>query len=150
MAFSLATVGSGDNVLEQLLQAQLREIGATVTILQLELSTFLAVAQSPERDFDAMVTGIPGDLSLGHVAAMFAGDRPGPLAYPGHRDPELDRALAAATQATTRDAISRRREAELPTNCRLSATRFRSSASARSFLTIFVLFLSVLSTCSIT
>jgi peptide/nickel transport system substrate-binding protein len=104
LAFTLMTVGSGDNVLEQLLQAQLREIGADVSIRQLELSTFLAVAQSPERDFDAMVTGIPGDLSLGHVAAMFRGDRPSPLAYPGYHDVQLDRAVEAASRATTERA----------------------------------------------
>ncbi|KPK01058.1 MAG: hypothetical protein AMS20_14325 [Gemmatimonas sp. SG8_28] len=104
LAFTLMTVGSGDNVLEQLLQAQLREIGADVSIRQLELSTFLAVAQSPERDFDAMVTGIPGDLSLGHLAAMFRGDRPGPLAYPGYHDAQLDRAVEAASRATSEHA----------------------------------------------
>ncbi len=99
LAFALTTVGSGDNVLEQLLQAQFREIGAEVTIRQLELSTFLATAQAPERDFDALVTGIPGDLSLGHIAAMFGSRQPGPMAYPGYRDARLDSALTAAEEA---------------------------------------------------
>jgi peptide/nickel transport system substrate-binding protein len=107
LAFALTTVGSGDNVLEQLLQAQLRAVGADVTIRQLELATFLATAQDPERDFDALVTGIPGDLSLGHVTAMFSGEQPGPLAYPGHRDRRLDRALQAASRATSEESRAR-------------------------------------------
>jgi ABC-type transport system substrate-binding protein len=107
LAFALTTVGSGDNVLEQLLQAQLRSVGADATIRQLELATFLATAQDPERDFDALVTGIPGDLSLGHVAAMFAGEHPGPLAYPGYRNERLDRALEAASRAITEQVRAR-------------------------------------------
>jgi peptide/nickel transport system substrate-binding protein len=100
LAFALTTVGSGDNVLEQLLQAQFRAIGADVTIRQLELTTFLATAQARERDFDALVTGIPGDLSLGHIGAMFGSRQPGPVAYPGYRDTRLDSALGAAQRAT--------------------------------------------------
>ncbi len=105
LAFELLTVGSGENALEQMIQAQLREVGVAVTIRQLELATFLAVAQSPQRDFDALVTGIPGDLSLGFVAAMFEGRDPGPLAYPGFASAAFDTALAAARVAPTEDAL---------------------------------------------
>jgi ABC-type transport system substrate-binding protein len=88
-----------------MIQAQLREVGVAVTIRPLELATFLAVAQGPERDFDALVTGIPGDLSLGYVAAMFEARDPGPLAYPGLSSDALDTALAAARRAATEDAL---------------------------------------------
>ncbi len=105
LAFELLTVGSGDLPLEQMLQAQLRAVGVRVTIRALELGTFLDVAQSARRDFDALVIGVPGDLALGHVAAMFDGEQPGPLAYPGYRNRELDAGLAAVRQATDAGAL---------------------------------------------
>jgi hypothetical protein len=79
----------------------LREIGVAVRIRQLELTSFLARAQAPERDFDALVTGIPGDFSLGYVAAMFPADDPGPLAYSGYTNDELAAALLWTGQAET-------------------------------------------------
>jgi len=105
LALDLMTVGSGDNALEQMIQAQLREVGVEVTIRQLELATFLAVAQGENRDFDALVTLIPGDLSLGYLAAMFDGVTPGPLAYPGFRSDEFDAALALVRDAVNEEAL---------------------------------------------
>lgn len=99
LAFDLLTVGTGDMALEQMLQAQWRGLGVAVRIRQLELTTFLATAQSSARDFDALVTGIPGDFALGHVAAMFDGD--GPLAYPGLRDAAVAAAFGAVRAAGT-------------------------------------------------
>ncbi len=93
LSFDLLTVGSGDNGLEQMLQAQLRDVGADARIRQLELATFLAVAQGVDRDFDALVTGIPGDLSLGYVAAMFNSGDPSPLAYSGYQSEEFNEAI---------------------------------------------------------
>ncbi len=101
LAFELLTVGSGDYALEQMIQAQLRQVGVEVVIRPLELTTFLAIAQGRERDFDALVTGIVGDLSLGHVAAMFDGSQPGPLAYPGYQSRAFDAAVARTRNATT-------------------------------------------------
>lgn len=105
LAFELLTVGSGDYALEQMIQAQLREIGVEVIIRPLELATFLAVAQGHKRDFDALVTGIVGDLSLGYVAAMFDASEPGPLAYPGYRSAAFDAAVTRARNATTRSEL---------------------------------------------
>jgi peptide/nickel transport system substrate-binding protein len=99
LAFDLLTVGSGDNALEQMIQAQLAAIGVAVRIRQLELTTFLATAQADAREFDALVTGIPGDLSLGYVAALFDGAAPGPLAYAGYRSAAFDAAIAAVRAA---------------------------------------------------
>ncbi len=109
LAFRLLTVGSGDNALEQMIQAQLRGLGVEVTIRRLELTTFLAVAQGPERDFDALVTGIPGDLSLGHVAALFESDPlapPGPLAYSGFSSSTFNAALRRAREAETASTLA--------------------------------------------
>ncbi len=101
LSFDLLTVRTGDAPLEQLVQAQLRDVGVEVGIRQRELATFLAVAQAEERDFDVLVMGIPGDLSLGYVAAMFESRDPGPLAYPGYASDEFDRAVRSAVEATT-------------------------------------------------
>lgn len=105
LAFDLLTVGSGENALEQMIQAQLAVVGAEVTIRQLELTSFLATAQGEERDFDALVTGIPGDLSLGYVAALFDGAAAGPLAYAGYRSPAFDAATAAVRAAQSEAAL---------------------------------------------
>jgi peptide/nickel transport system substrate-binding protein len=86
-----------------MLQAQWRAAGAEVRIRQLELATFLDLAQGPARDFDALITGIPGDLALSHVAALYDGD--GPLAYPGHERAPLARAFARVRAATDEPAL---------------------------------------------
>ncbi len=104
LQFDLLTV-EGDAALEQMIQAQLAAVGVAVRIRQLELSTFLARAQAPERDFDAIAVGIPGDLSLGYVQAMFESVDPGPLAYAGYVNDRFDRALERVRQAETARAV---------------------------------------------
>jgi peptide/nickel transport system substrate-binding protein len=69
-ALELLTVGSGEAALEQMIQAQLAEVGFRVRIRQLELSAFLDRVYGPRREFDAAVLGIPGDLGLGYVAPL--------------------------------------------------------------------------------
>jgi peptide/nickel transport system substrate-binding protein len=103
LAFDLMTVGSGDMALEQMLQAEWRVIGVEARIRQRELATFLATAQGPARDFDALVTGVPGDLALGDVAAMYDGD--GPLAYPGYHSADLSAAFARVRRAADVTAL---------------------------------------------
>jgi peptide/nickel transport system substrate-binding protein len=106
LAFSLLTVGSGDNAVEQLLQADMRSHGVTLEIRQSEFGAFLAEARAMPKQFDALFTGIPGDLSLSYLAAMFdsrlAG---GALDYAGFHTPALDSAFAHATTARTRDEL---------------------------------------------
>lgn len=68
--FELLTVGSGDNALEQMIQAQLRKVGLDVAIRQLELSAFLDRVYGATHDFDAAVMGIPGDLALGYLTPL--------------------------------------------------------------------------------
>ncbi len=98
-SIDLLTVGSGDLPLEQMIQAQLSDIGVEVNIRQHELASFLALARTDDREFDALVLGVPGDLSLSYVAAMFGARNPGPLAYPGYRNQRFDEYLEAAQLA---------------------------------------------------
>jgi peptide/nickel transport system substrate-binding protein len=103
LSFTLLTVGSGDNAVEQLLQADLRLHGITMEIRQLEFGAFLAEARANPKRFDALFTGIPGDLSLSYLAAMFdtklAG---GALDYAGFHTSALDSAFQTVSRARSR------------------------------------------------
>ena len=108
IALELLTVGSGDNAVEQLIQSDLAERGITVSIRQLELAAFLERARAKEKQFDMLVTGIPGDLSLAYLAAMFeTQQRGGSLDYAGFHDATLDAAFARARAAPSQDALVR-------------------------------------------
>jgi len=109
LRFELLTVGSGDNAVEQLIQADLAARGVAMDIRQMELGAFLARARAPEKTFDALITGVPGDLSLSYVRAMFESSQKGGLLdYAGYHDPRLDslfhRAAVASTENDARDA----------------------------------------------
>ena len=108
LAFELLTVGSSDNAAEQLIQSDLARVGARVEIRQREMASFLAAARATPRTFDALYTGIPGDLSLSHLSAMFdsrfAG---GALDYAGFHEPRLDSLLRAARAAPDSAARAR-------------------------------------------
>ncbi len=104
LTLELLTVGSGDNALEQLVQADLAARGIRVTIRQVELGTFLTEARAPRKRFDALVSGVPGDISLSFLASMFESRQAGgALDYSGFHDPKLD-ALFAATRAAPNDS----------------------------------------------
>jgi peptide/nickel transport system substrate-binding protein len=106
LRFTLSTVGSGDNALEQLVQADLRRVGIAVEIRQRELGAFLAEARGERKQFDALVTGIPGDLALSQLAGLFDGaQRRGALDYTGRTLPALDSAFAATRHATSDAAL---------------------------------------------
>ena len=106
LAFTLLTVGSGDNAVEQLLQADLRAHGVTLEIRQLEFGAFLAEARTTPKRFDALFTGIPGDLSLSYLAAMFDSKLAGgALDYAGFHTPELDAAFARVSAARSRPEL---------------------------------------------
>ena len=107
LAFTLLTVGSSDNVLEQLIQADLAAVGVRVRIRQMELGAFLATAQSPRREYDALVTGIPGDLGLGYLRALFDARRRGePQQYAQYANPAVDRALDAEDLAAVQRLVA--------------------------------------------
>jgi peptide/nickel transport system substrate-binding protein len=66
----LLTVGSGEAALEQMIQAQLEQVGFDVRIRQIELSAFLDRVYGRQHDFQAAVMGIPGDLALGYLGPL--------------------------------------------------------------------------------
>ena len=104
--FTLLTVGSSDNAIEQLLQADLRERGIRMEIRQLEFGAFLGEARAAEPRFDALITGIPGDVSLAYLAGMYdsrlAG---GALDYGGFHTSALDGLFTALRSAPDERAI---------------------------------------------
>jgi peptide/nickel transport system substrate-binding protein len=96
----LLSVGSGDNVAEQLIQADLGARGIVLRVRQTEMGSFLTTARSPAKRFDLLLAGVPGDLSLSYVSAMFAtSQRGGTLDYSGFHLPMLDTLLSAASNA---------------------------------------------------
>ena len=108
LAFTVLTVGSSDNSLEQMIQADLRAVGADARIRQLELGAFLAAAQGRSRDYDALVTGVSGDLALGYLRSLFDSRRlAGPLQYAQYRNPRVDAALDAGDVATVQRIVAR-------------------------------------------
>ena len=104
-AVQLLTVGSGDNALEQLVQADLAERGIRLGIRQVELGRFLTEARAARKDFDLLVAGIPGDLSLSYVGAMFDSRQAGgALDYASFHTPVLDSLFARVREAHSADA----------------------------------------------
>ena len=104
-AVELLTVGSGDNAVEQLLQADLAERGIRLGIRQVELGRFLTEARAPRKDFDLLITGIPGDLSLSYVGAMFDSRQAGgALDYASFHTAQLDSLFALTREARSADA----------------------------------------------
>jgi peptide/nickel transport system substrate-binding protein len=96
----LLTVGSGDNAVEQLVQADLGARGLRVEIRQLELATFLSRARATPRNFDMLLTGIPGDLALAHLSSMYETRfANGSLDYAGFHDAGLDSLFQAVRDA---------------------------------------------------
>ena len=107
LSLELLTVGSSDNAAEQLIQSDLARVGVRVEIRQRELASFLAQARATPRRFDALYTGIPGDLALSYLSAMFDSRFSGSaLDYAGFHEPRLDTLLAAARTAPHSDARS--------------------------------------------
>lgn len=104
LTFELLTVGSADNAAEQLIQADLAALGIRLEIRQREMGAFLAEARARNKRFDALLTGVPGDLSLGYLTSMFdsrlAG---GALDYAGFHTARLDDLLAKARSAAGDD-----------------------------------------------
>ncbi len=104
--FTLLSVGSGDNAIEQLIQADLGSHGIAVEIRQLELGAFLALARQSPKQFDALYTGVSGDLSLSHLVSMFDSRMAGgALDYSGFHTKELDARFGRVFSATTDDEL---------------------------------------------
>ena len=120
--FDLLTVGSGDNALEQLVQADLAARGITANIKQVELGTFLTAARATPKRFDALVAGFPGDVALAFLSSMFETRQAGgALDYAGFHDTRLDMLFALTRSATSDSAridawreVQRSLDAEVP------------------------------------
>lgn len=114
-AVDLLTVGSGDNAVEQLVQTDLSARGIRVAIRQLEMGAFLSRARAATKDFDLLVTGIPGDFALAYLGAMYdSRQHGGALDYGEYHSRELDALLSTARQAPPdRQATAWRRVQEL-------------------------------------
>ncbi|MFN2398905.1 MAG: peptide ABC transporter substrate-binding protein [Gemmatimonadaceae bacterium] len=113
LELELLTVGSADNAIEQLVQADLGARGIRTEIRQREMGAFLSEARANPKRFDALFTGIPGDVSLAHVSAMFdSGLAGGALDYAGYHTPILDKLLARARAAPS-SAVARERWLEV-------------------------------------
>jgi peptide/nickel transport system substrate-binding protein len=83
-------------------QADLAARGIVVRVRQTEMGTFLTTARAPNKRFDLLLAGIPGDLSLSYVGALFSSaQRGGTFDYTGFHSPALDALLAAAAVAPT-------------------------------------------------
>ncbi len=88
----MLTVGSGDLAIEQLVQSDLRARGLQVQIRSMEMGAFLTRARADVKDFDIIITGIPGDVSLAHLAGMYDSRQSGgSLDYSDFHTRELDR-----------------------------------------------------------
>jgi peptide/nickel transport system substrate-binding protein len=102
LQFVLLTVGSSDNAIEQLIQADLRDHGIEMEIRQMELGAFLTTARQSPKQYDALYTGIGGDLSLSHLASMFDGRLAGgALDYAGYHTARLDSMFVSVSAAST-------------------------------------------------
>ena len=89
-------------------QADLAERGISVSIRQLELAAFLERARARDKQFDVLVTGIPGDLSLSYLTAMFeTRQQGGSLDYAGFHHPQLDAAFSRARAARDQQSLER-------------------------------------------
>jgi peptide/nickel transport system substrate-binding protein len=107
-SFDLLTVGSGDNAVEQLIQADLAARGIRVEIRQVEMGSFLTTARAATKNFDALLTGVSGDVSLAYLGAMFETRQGGgALDYSGFHTPALD-SLFAAARAAPADSARRK------------------------------------------
>jgi peptide/nickel transport system substrate-binding protein len=90
---------------EQLVQADLAERGIRMEIRVVEFGAFLARARAVPKTFDLLLTGIPGDLSLSYLSAMYdSRQRASALDYADYHTPRLDSLFARTRSATTRDA----------------------------------------------
>ena len=105
-AFELLTVGSGDNAVEQLVQSDLAARGITMRIRQVEMGTLLTEARAASKRYDVLYTGIPGDLSLAYLSAMFDSRQAGgALDYAGFHTPRLDALFEATRDAASPEAV---------------------------------------------
>jgi peptide/nickel transport system substrate-binding protein len=100
LVIELLTVGGAESPVEQLLQADLAAVGVRLEVRQREMGAFLAEARARPKRFDALFTGIPGDLSLSYLSSMYDSRLAGSaLDYGDYHTPRLDSLLQRARTA---------------------------------------------------
>jgi peptide/nickel transport system substrate-binding protein len=105
LSVEMLTVGSGDHALEQLVQADLAAIGVRLQIRDMEFGAFMTKARGRPVDFDMLLTGISGDVSLAYLGAMYDGRQRGSaLDYGDYHTPALDSLFARARLATAEES----------------------------------------------
>jgi peptide/nickel transport system substrate-binding protein len=111
LVITMLTVGSGDNPVEQLLQADLRSRGVDLRIATRDMGSLLASTRSNATDHCATYTGVAGDPARSQLAALFDPAAPGGALDLGARRPlNLGPAFAALrtlTDSTPRHAAWR-------------------------------------------
>ena len=96
----LLTVGSGDNVAEQLIQSDLAARGIDGERASDGDGRLPHHGARHRQAFDLLIAGIPGDLSFSYVSALFdSAQRGGTLDYTGFHTPALDDLLASRSAA---------------------------------------------------
>jgi peptide/nickel transport system substrate-binding protein len=105
LAVEMLTVGSGDHALEQLVQADLALRGIRVDIRDTEFGAFMARARARPLDFDLLITGISGDVSLAYLTAMYdTRQRGSALDYSDYHTAQLDSLFARVRTESADDA----------------------------------------------
>lgn len=105
LTVELLTVGSGDHALEQLVQADLAARGIRLEIRDMEFGALMARARGRPVDFDMLLTGISGDVSLAYLAAMHdSRQRGSALDYGDYHTPALDSLFQRTRTATADEA----------------------------------------------
>ncbi len=95
LVLTTLTVGAGDNPVEQLLQADLRERGIEVRIATRDMGSLLSSTRTNAADHCATYTGVAGDPARSQLAALFDPAAPGgALDLGAHRPANLGPAFA--------------------------------------------------------
>jgi peptide/nickel transport system substrate-binding protein len=103
----LLTVGAGDHALEQLIQADLAARGIRLAIRDVEFGAFISRARQRPVQFDMLVTGFSGDVSLAWLRAMYeTRQRGSAIDYADFHSPVLDSLFAAARVAPASEAAA--------------------------------------------
>jgi peptide/nickel transport system substrate-binding protein len=101
LAITMLTVGTGDNPVEQLMQADLRARGITLTIATRDMGALLSSARSGSAAHCATYTGVAGDPSRSQLAALFdPASANGALEFGESRPENLATLFASARSAT--------------------------------------------------
>lgn len=111
LVVTMLTVGSGDNPVEQLLQADLRARGIDLRIATRDMGALLSSARGAGADHCAIYTGVAGDPARSQLAALFdPTNAGGALELGADRPANLGAAFArlrGAVDTSTRTSASR-------------------------------------------